>query len=353
MSPIQDPTSGGLGGAAQAGQQLVEDAAGGLIGQIHRLLDLEVPILSALAPGDAPIDVGNVVAAVIVVMLTFVISKGVQVLVGKALRRRGLRDIGTVGTAQRLVHYVLIVLGFGVAITTLGFDLTALFAAGAVVAVGLGFAMQNILQNFVSGFILLIERSVKPGDTIEVEGSVVKVEEMGIRATIVRNWDDEEIIIPNSTLVQGPVKNFTFRDSLHRLRSRVGVLYGSDMERTREVLLAAAEGVDFRNMNKDPVCLLLEFGDSAVLFDVSVWTNDPWSSRVNRSHLNYAVWHALKAAGITIAFPQMDVHLDVVSDGPVDATRDAPEEGAAAPDGEDQAPDGSDDSPDGSDDSPG
>jgi len=313
VSLIQDTTDGAALG--QAAEQLVEDAAGGVIAQIQRLLEFEVPILSALAPGDAPVDVGNVVGFAIVIVATFVVSKFVQMLLAKAMHRRGMKDVGTVGTAQRLVHYVLIVLGFGVAIETLGFDLTALFAAGAVVAVGFGFAMQNILQNFVSGFILLIERSVKPGDTIEVDGYIVKVEEMGIRATIVRNWDDEEIIIPNSTLVTNNVKNFTLRDDLHRLRSKVGVAYDSDLDHTREVLMAAADAVEFRNPVKDPVVLLVEFGDSAVLFDVSVWTNDPWTSRANRSHLNYAVWNALKAGGITIAFPQMDVHLDVVSAG--------------------------------------
>jgi len=313
VSFLQDSTDDGALG--QAAEQLVEDAAGGLIAQIQRLLEIEVPILSALAPGEVPVDVGNVVGFVIVIVVTFAVSKFVQMLLAKAMHRRGMKDVGTVGTAQRLVHYGLVVIGFGVAIETLGFDLTALFAAGAVVAVGFGFAMQNILQNFVSGFILLIERSVKPGDTIEVDGYIVKVEEMGIRATIVRNWDDEEIIIPNSTLVQSNVKNFTLRDDLHRLRAKVGVAYDSDLDRTSEVLMAAAGAVEFRNPIKDPVVLLAEFGDSAVLFDVSVWTNDPWTSRINRSHLNYAVWNALRKAGITIAFPQMDVHLDVLSRG--------------------------------------
>lgn len=335
MNLLQDSTDGGALG--EAAEQLVEDAAGGLIYRITQLLDLEVPILSALAPGDTPVDVGNVVGFAIVIVATFLVSRFAQLLLAKAMHRRGMKDVGTVGTAQRLVHYVLVVIGFGVAIETLGFDLTALFAAGAVVAVGLGFAMQSILQNFVSGFILLIERSVKPGDTIEVDGYIVKVVEMGIRATIVRNWDDEEIIIPNSTLVQSNVKNYTLRDDLHRLRSKVGVAYGSDMDRTREVLIEAAAGVDFRNPVKDPVVLLVEFGDSAVLFDVSVWTNDPWTSRVNRSLLNYAVWHALGDAGITIAFPQMDVHLDVVS-GP----GSQPDDGGSAPtpdEGESDEPD--------------
>jgi small-conductance mechanosensitive channel len=307
---LQDQDTGAL---AQGAQDLVEQAAGGVWAQIMRFLQVEVPILTDIAPDDRTVEVLNVVVFAGFIVGTFVVSRVAQSLLAKAMHRRGIRDVGTVGTAQRLVHYVLVVVGFLLAVEQLGFDLTAIFAAGAVAAVGIGFALQNILQNFVSGFILLIERSVKPGDTIEIDGRIVKVEEMGIRATIVRNWDDEEVIIPNSFLVQSNVKNFTLRDDLHRLRCKVGVTYGSDMDRTRDVLIEAAAALEFRNMTRDPVCLLLEFGDSAVIFDVSVWTNDPWTSRINRSHLNYAVWHALKAADITIAFPQMDVHLDVVS----------------------------------------
>ncbi len=306
----------GGGDLAQEAQDLVGRAADGIWGQIVRVLNVEVPILTDIAPDDKSVLVLNVVVFAVFIVGTFVVSKIVQSILAKAMHRRGMDDVGTVGTVQRLVHYVLVVIGFLLAIEQLGFDLTAIFAAGAVAAVGIGFALQNILQNFVSGFILLIERSVKPGDTIEIDGRIVKVEQMGIRSTIVRNWDDEEVIIPNSFLVQNNVKNYTLRDDLHRLRCKVGVAYSSDLDRTREVLLQAAKDLEFRNQKKDPVCLLMEFGDSAVLFDVSVWTNDPWTSRINRSHLNYAVWHGLKAAGITIAFPQMDVHLDVVSQPP-------------------------------------
>lgn len=331
---MQDSTNA-VEDAAAAVQELGEQAAGGAWSQIQRVLDAEVPILNALAGGSAdnPIVVTNVVAFAMVVFATFFVSRFAQSLLAGAMHRRGMKDVGTVGTAQRLLHYSIVIVGVGTAIQALGFNLTAVFAAGAVAAVGIGFALQNILQNFVSGFILLIERTVKPGDTIEVDGYIVKVEQMGIRATIVRNWDDEEIIVPNSTLVQSNVKNFTLRDDLHRLRCRVGVAYGSDLERTRDVLKQAAEAIDFRNHAKDPVVLLLEFGDSSVNFDVSVWTNDPWVSRINRSHLNFAIWHALRDAEITIAFPQMDVHLDVVGGltptvAPARASSDGGEGGA-------------------------
>jgi small-conductance mechanosensitive channel len=188
--------------------------------------------------------------------------------------------------------------------------IAALFAAGAVVAVALGFAMQNILQNFVSGVILLAERSITESDILQVDGRIVRVMRMGTRATVARTRDDEEIIIPNSLLVQSSVTNYTLGDSLFRIRAAVGVAYGSNMDRVREVLLEAGKSVPDRVEEKDPVVLLLQFGNSSVDFEVSVWATDPWMARVTKSHLNFAIWNHLKAAGITIAFPQLDVHFD-------------------------------------------
>jgi small-conductance mechanosensitive channel len=204
----------------------------------------------------------------------------------------------------------VILVGLGVAIQTVGINLGALFAAGAVVAVAVGFAMQNILQNFVSGVILLAERSITELDVLDVEGRVVRVVRMGPRATVVRTRDDEEIIVPNSTLVQSSVTNYTLRDSLYRIRTTVGVAYGSDMDRVTEVLRQAGEAMPNRVPDKDPVVLLLDFGNSSVVFEVSIWEQDPWAARVTRSKLNMTIWNKHKEAGITIAFPQLDVHFD-------------------------------------------
>jgi len=133
---------------------------------------------------------------------------------------------------------------------------------------------------------------------------------MGIRATIVRTLDDEDLIIPNSALVQSTVTNYTFRDNLMRLRVPVGVTYSSDMRLVRRVLEETAERIPWRSTEKGPVILLVEFGSSSVNWEVSVWIEDPWKSRWGRSDLRQAIWWALKEAGITIAFPQLDLHLD-------------------------------------------
>jgi len=253
-------------------------------------------------------------------IVTFGLILLVSVWVSRLLRRiterwfrlRGVVEEGTVTTAQKLLHYAVMLIGLGVGIQTIGINLGALFAAGAVVAVALGFAMQNILQNFVSGVILLAERSITESDVLEVEGRIVRVVKMGTRATVARTRDEEEIIIPNSSLVQSSVTNYTLGDSLYRIRARVGVAYGSDMDQVMAVLKKAGESVEERVEGKDPIILLLEFGNSSVDFEVSIWAEDPWAARVTRSALNMAIWNHLKEAGITIAFPQLDVHFDEV-----------------------------------------
>ena len=256
------------------------------------------------------VTVATLVSFAVIVIVTFLIAGLLQRGVARAFSKQGQEDQGTAAVVSRLVRYLILIGGFGVAVNTLGIDLTALFAAGAVFAVAIGFAMQNISQNFVSGVILLLERAIKPGDIVEVEGRMVQIRDMGIRATIGRTLDEEDVIIPNSLLVASTVKNYTLMDSLYRLRSVVGVVYSSDMARVRRVLEETAAGLDWRSSQQRPRILLNEFADSSVNFEVSLWIEDPWRRQTLRNELNEAIWWALKEAGITIAFPQLDVHFD-------------------------------------------
>jgi len=193
---------------------------------------------------------------------------------------------------------------------TIGISLATVFAAGAVAAVAIGFALQNILQNFVSGIILLTERSIRETDILEVEGMTVRIVRMGARATVARTREEEELIIPNSILVQSTVKNLTLSDPEFRVRCRVGVSYDSDMARVEEVLYAAGQRAEGRTESRDPVVQLLDFGDSSVLWEVSIWATDPWAAPTLRSDVHRGVWWALKDAGITIAYPQLQLHFD-------------------------------------------
>ena len=246
----------------------------------------------------------------LIICISIALSFVLQRTLKKALTHRFENQKGTLAAFLRLIHYAVIIIGFGIGLQTIGINLSALFAAGAVFAIAIGFAMQNIVQNFVAGIILLVERTIKPGDILEIEGNVVRVVDMGIRTTIVRTWRDEELIMPNSIFSQSAVKNFTLRDNEFRLGITVGVEYRSDMKKVIEVLEKTARDIPWRLPEPEPRILLMDFGDSAVIFAVYVNIDDPWKQRIYMSELRKAVWFAFKEAEITIAFHQVDIHFD-------------------------------------------
>lgn len=278
---------------------------GEVFGAVQAALDIELFTIAGTV-----VTVATVLIVLLVLLATMLLSRVVQGGIRRGFERRGVSDLGTIATASRLAHYAIVALGFAIALDTVGLNLAALFAAGALFAVALGFAMQNIAENFVSGVILLVERAIKPGDILEVEGRTVRVIHLGIRSTVARTRDEEDLIIPNSTLVSSTVTNFTLRDSDFRVRADVGVVYRSDMALVRAVLERTAAALAWRNAKRDPVVLLTGFGDNSVTWNVSVWIDDPWRGPDRRSDLHEALWTALAEAGLVIAFPQLDLHLD-------------------------------------------
>lgn len=208
----------------------------------------------------------------------------------------------------QIVGYLLRFATVSVALQVTGIDIASVLAAGAVVAVGIGIAMQKVAENFVSGIILFAEHSIREGDIIEFEGRIVKVQHMGIRATIALTLDDEEIIVPNSILAQSAVKNLTLTEVVHRLRVKIGVDYATDVDHAAEVLRVAATAVPWRDSSRDPIVLLLDLGESSIDFEVSVWTEDAWALRRHQSELRKALWRAFRDNNIAIPFPQLDVH---------------------------------------------
>lgn len=261
--------------------------------------------------GETPITIATIITALLIILAAFWLSRVLRGLVERGLTRRGAKP-GAIGTITGLIHYAVLITGFGVSLGSTGIDLTALFAAGAIFAVGIGFAMQSILQNFVAGVILLAERAIKPGDVLEVEGKVVKVLEMGIRASVAQTRDGEDLIIPNSTLIQTTVKNYTLRNSAFRIRVPVGVVYSSDMDLVKRTLTEVARTVSARLpiAGREPQIILTAFGDHAVQWEVAIWIDDPWAWRLAASELSEAIWVAFRKLDIVIAFPQLDVHFD-------------------------------------------
>ncbi len=281
--------------------------------QIKEILSLELFNISGTL-----VTVATLLTVVAIIAGTFIGSRILRRGLALWFRTRGVRSEGTVQAVGRLLHYVVVFTGFGVALQTLGISLGAVFAAGAVFAVGIGFAMQTIAQNFVSGVILLVERAIKPGDVLRIEDETVRVKQLGIRSTIVHTRDGLELIVPNSTLVQSTVANYTLADSHFRVRISVGVAYDSDLNLVQRTLervtteVAEAWGVSDREQQT----VMVDFGSRSVDFQVAVWIDDPWSEKARVSELRFAVWNAFKDHGVVIAFPQVDVHFDSpVADG--------------------------------------
>ena len=256
-----------------------------------------------------PVTFLSIIVFAIIILIAFVASWLVGRGLKRALANRFHKREGTLDALLRLLHYIILIVGYGIALQTVGIDLSALFAAGAVFAIAIGFAMQNIIQNFVSGVILLLERSIKPGDTLEVEGKLVKVIAMGIRTTVVRSRLQEDLIMPNSIIAQSTVKNYTLRDNQFRLEVLVGVSYDSDMELVLKVLRETALNVPWKVDEKVNV-LMKDFGASSVDFGVYITIDEPWERSIYASKLRQDIWFAFKREGIIIAYPQLDVHLD-------------------------------------------
>jgi small-conductance mechanosensitive channel len=256
------------------------------------------------------ITVGNLIIVVVILLIAYVVSKLVQRALTKALGDETAEQRAARKTTNRLVHYAMMLIGLGIGLGTMGINLSALFAAGAVFAVGIGFAVQNILENFFSGLVLMFDRSIRPGDVIDIEGEITRVRDIRVRTTTVTNLDGEEYIVPNSKLAQSTVKNLSGPTRGHRVRASVGVHYDSDLDVVFETLKKTADNYEGRDESRETLVLLQEFGSSSVNFDVFIWIRSAWTTPRDRSQLMKMVWDALEEAGVVIAYPQIDVHFD-------------------------------------------
>ncbi len=249
-------------------------------------------------------------AAVVIVLTTFFASRMLQRSIDRRLRQGAGADEDTIRTYKNVTRFLTVIPGLLLALHVFGLNLSAWFATGGLFAVALAFAMKNLSENLVSGLILRLERSIKPGDVLETEGTMVWVKTIGFRATVARTKDERDLVIPNAQLVQSRVANYTLKDPLCRVGTTIGVAYSSDLVRVRETLESVCDELDWTSSQHKPAVLLSGFGDSAVNFKVMVWIENPWEAGRRQSLLNEAIWRGLKSAGIAIPLPQLDVHLD-------------------------------------------
>ena len=222
---------------------------------------------------------------------------------GRKLARGVQRSIG------QLIRYCIVFVGFLLAFMILGYDFTKFTIILSALGVGIGFGLQGVVNNFVSGLILLFERPLTEGDTIEVGTSYARIKKIGLRATIVRTFDEADLIIPNADLINNQVTNWTLTNRQVRLRVPVGVAYGSDVPLVVETIITCAKEQKEVVKSPAPEVLFMNFGDSSLNFELRVWINDI----DERLRLNSALYHEIerkfRELNIVIPFPQRDVHL--------------------------------------------
>jgi small-conductance mechanosensitive channel len=210
----------------------------------------------------------------------------------------------------QITRFTLILVAILIAIQSVGIDLTAFAVFSGALGVGIGFGLQKVVSNIISGIILLTDRSIKPGDVIEVTGAYGVVNSLGARYASVVTRDGVEYLIPNEELIANTVVNWSFSNRRVRRRLKIGISYDSDVELAMSLCMEAASETDRVLQDPRPNCLLVGFGDSSVDLELRFWIEDPEQGVANVSSLVLlAVWHKFKEKGIEIPFPQRDLHL--------------------------------------------
>jgi small-conductance mechanosensitive channel len=272
------------------------------------LLDImEYPLVKI---GNSNLTLASLLIFVVVLALVFLS----ELLLRRYLIRRFLQHTHFQPSMQyavgKIAGYLFIACGFYVALKLVGIDLSSLaFVAGAI-GVGLGFGLQNIISNFVSGLIILAERPISIGDRVELGEVAGLVSKINLRSTNVVTNDNITIIVPNSDFITNKVTNWSYGDPTVRIRLPVGVAYGTDPQRLTRLLLEVAS--EHPKVLRDPASevFFVAFGDSSLNFELGVWTAEMTSKpRQFRSELNYAIEHKLRQNKIEFPFPQRDLHL--------------------------------------------
>jgi small-conductance mechanosensitive channel len=267
--------------------------------------------LELVSLGEVSITLGQLIAATVIVAVVLALASW---LIRKLSQRllKGGRDANLVQLINRILWFALIAILFLTALSMLNIPLGAFAFITGAIAIGIGFGAQNIINNFISGWILMGERPIRIGDLLEVNDTLGRVEAINTRSTRIKRVDGVRIVIPNSYLLENMVVNWNLGDEDIRVFVSVGVAYGSPVRQVAELIEQAVTEQEDVLQDPEPRVLFQDFGDSALLFEAYFWTRlSPGGNlRLLRSEIRFRIDELFRENGITIAFPQQDVHMD-------------------------------------------
>lgn len=286
----------------------------------------------ALKVGDTRISVLSVIQLVLSVALLWLLALWLSRVIEQRISRSAYVDPGMQVVLIKLSKFALLVLTFLLALNAVGIDLTALAVFGGALGVGLGFGLQRIASNFISGFIVLFDRSIRPGDVISVDQSFGWVQALHARYVVIKDRDGVERLIPNEMLITNEVINWSYSDRNVRLKIPVSISYDNDPEQALALLEQAARANGRVLDEPPPGARLMAFGENGIELELRAWIRDPESGMANvRSDINRAIWRLFKEAGIVIPYPQRDLHIRSGLDGLVPAVDRLRPESQGAP----------------------
>ena len=264
--------------------------------------------------GDISVTIGGIVLFCVSVFMSFWVARTVRGVLAEDVLPRLALPRGVANSASTMTYYGLLLLGLMVALSAAGFQVSQLALVLGALSVGIGFGLQTVVNNFVSGLILMFERPIQPGDTVEVAGTIGTIRDIGMRATTFTTFEGADVVVPNGMLLAEKLINWTLSTNIRRFDLPVGVAYGSDPAAVAELLARVADGTEGVLEYPAPTVLFTGFGASSLDFSVRGWASFDDHVFV-RSRLALAVHAALKDAGIEIPFPQLDLHLRSVEPG--------------------------------------
>jgi potassium-dependent mechanosensitive channel len=268
-----------------------------------------VGLAAGLSIGEIEITVGDLLALVVTLWLTVQVSRLTRVVLAEDVLPRFDLPRGVPSTISVLTHYAILFIGFAIALAAAGIELGRFAILAGAFGVGIGFGLQNVVNNFVSGLILLFERPIQVGDTVELGTLLGNVQRIGMRSSTVRTFEGADVIVPNAHLIDSQVVNWTLSDRLRRAEVVVGVAYGTRPRQVLDILLEVAKAHPDVLESPEPYALFNGFGESSLDFALRAWTANFDDFLRVRSELRLGVHDALEKAGITIPFPQRDLHV--------------------------------------------
>lgn len=259
--------------------------------------------------GDQKISLLSLFTAIIIFYVTTWVSRYAERGVGRLLAERKDIDSGVKDSIKRFTKYTVLIIGGFVTLDTVGIKMSSLAAVGAVLMVGIGFGLQNITQNFISGLIILLERPIKVGDFVKVKDVSGRVILIGARSTHINTRDDISIIVPNSQFISEQVVNETLSGDKIRYHVKIGVAYGTDPRKVENILMEIGKKHPSVLDDPPPKVFFKDFGGSSLDFDLTIWIRDNWNYEGILSEIRFMISDSFKEHKIEIPFMQVDLHM--------------------------------------------